>query len=252
MNPPVVLTIAGSDSSGGAGIAADLATFAALGTHGTVAVSAVTAQNTMGVQAVHRLPADFVAQQLDSVLDDLPVAAVKTGMLANRDIISTVGDYASAGKLPNLVVDPVVVSSTGDRLLDTGVENLYLELLKLSTVATPNRREAQLLCDVGSLYSLEALGKACGGWLVITGESTATDRVLHKDSWIQLAGREIATQNDHGTGCTFSAVVAANLAHGIEPLEAIVKAKEFVHWRIVKSANWNLSSGRGPVAHIVD
>ncbi|MCY4163442.1 MAG: bifunctional hydroxymethylpyrimidine kinase/phosphomethylpyrimidine kinase [bacterium] len=252
MNPPVVLTIAGSDSSGGAGIAADLATFAAAGTHGTLAVSAVTAQNTVGVQEVYPMSAELVAQQLDSLLNDLPVAAVKTGMLANRSIISTVGEYAAAGKLPNLVVDPVVVSSTGHRLLDTGAEALYLELLQHSQVATPNRREAQLLCDVGALYSLEALGKICGGWLVITGESTGIDRIFHDGTWTQLAGREIETANDHGTGCTFSAVVAANLAHGIEPLEAIVKAKEFVHWRIVRSANWDLGQGSGPVAHLLD
>ena len=109
MNPPVALSVAGSDASGGAGVAADLTTFAALGAHGTAVITAVTAQNTVGVQGVHSVPADFVVQQLDSVLDDLPVGGVKTGMLANREIIAVVGDYAAAGRLPNLVVDPVMV-----------------------------------------------------------------------------------------------------------------------------------------------
>ncbi|WP_420437595.1 bifunctional hydroxymethylpyrimidine kinase/phosphomethylpyrimidine kinase [Candidatus Poriferisocius sp.] len=250
MNPPVALSVAGSDASGGAGIAADLTTFSALGVHGTAAITAVTAQNTMGVQGVHPVPADFVAQQLDSVLDDLKVAAVKTGMLANRDIIAVVGDYAAAGRLPNLVVDPVMVSSTGARLLDTGAEVLYLELLEHATVATPNAREAAVLQEVIELNEPKALGTLCPGWLVVTGESTAKDRVHHEGTWTEMAGEVVDTANDHGTGCTFSAAVAAELAAGTEPMEAIVVAKSFAHRRIVQSADWELGTGRGPVAHL--
>jgi hydroxymethylpyrimidine/phosphomethylpyrimidine kinase len=251
MNPPVALSVAGSDPSGGAGIAADLTTFAALGVHGTAAITAVTAQNTVGVQGVHPVPAEFVAQQLDSVLDDLPVAAVKTGMLANRDIIAMVGDYAAAGRLPNLVVDPVMVSSTGARLLDAGAEALYLELLAHATVATPNAREAMVLQEVAGLEAADELGRFCPGWLVVTGEVTATELIHHDNRWHELPGETINTANDHGTGCTFSAVVAAALAAGMEPLDAIVGAKDFVRVCIERSAEWELGAGRGPVAHLM-
>lgn len=250
MNPPVALSVAGSDASGGAGIAADLTTFSALGVHGTAVITAVTAQNTVGVQGVHPVPAEFVAQQLDSVLDDLAVAAVKTGMLANRDIIAVVGDYAAAGRLPNLVVDPVMVSSTGSRLLDAGAEALYLQLLEHAVVATPNAREAALLQKVGRLDEPDNLGTLCLGWLVVTGEATAIDRVHHAGTWTELTGEAVDTANDHGTGCTFSAAVAAGLAAGTDAMEAIVAAKRFAHHCIVQSANWQLGAGRGPVAHL--
>ena len=251
MNPPIALSVAGSDASGGAGIAADLTTFAALGVHGTAVITAVTAQNTVGVQGVHPIPADFVAQQLDSVLNDLPVAAVKTGMLANRDIIAAVGDYAAAGLLPNLVVDPVMVSSTGDRLLDAGAESLYLELLEHAVVVTPNAREAPVLQEVAGLDGLGQLGRLCPGWLVVTGEATALDRLHHDGEWTELAGEVVETANDHGTGCTFSSAVAAGLAAEVAPLEAINQAKAFVRGRIERSAHWQLGSGPGPVAHLL-
>ncbi|WP_420639842.1 bifunctional hydroxymethylpyrimidine kinase/phosphomethylpyrimidine kinase [Candidatus Poriferisocius sp.] len=252
MNPAVALSVAGSDSSGGAGVAADLATFAAWGVHGSVAITAVTAQNTVGVQGVYPLPADFVAQQLDSVLDDLPVAGVKTGMLANREIIAVVGDYAASGRLPNLVVDPVMVSSTGARLLDAGSETLYLELMAHAVVAAPNAREAAVLREVGGLESPDALGERCGGRLVVTGEATAVDRVYHDGHWTELTAEVVPTANDHGTGCTFSASVAAGLAIGMEPPEAIEAAKRYVHTCIARSASWQLGRGRGPVAHLAN
>ncbi|MXZ84670.1 MAG: bifunctional hydroxymethylpyrimidine kinase/phosphomethylpyrimidine kinase [Acidimicrobiia bacterium] len=252
MNPPVALSVAGSDPSGGAGVAADLTTFAALGVHGTAVITAVTAQNTAGVQGIHPIPADFVAQQLDSVLDDLPVAAVKTGMLANRDVIAVVGEYAAAGRLPNLVVDPVMVSSTGARLLDAGAEAHYVELLRNATVATPNGREAAVLQEVAGLDDFGDLGALCPGWMVVTGEATATDRVHHGGDWRELAGEVVETANDHGTGCTFSSAVAAGLAAGQEPMEAIATAKGFARQCIVRSADWDLGTGRGPVAHLME
>ena len=251
MNPPVALSVAGSDPSGGAGIAADLATFAALGVHGTAVITAVTAQNTVGVQGIHPVPAEFVVQQLDSVLDDLPVAAVKTGMLANQEIITVVGDYAAAGRLPNLVVDPVMVSSTGARLLDDGAEVAYLGLLGHAAVATPNAREALVLAEVAGLDEPSDLGAMCPGWLVVTGEVTATEWIHHDNKWSEFPGEVIDTANDHGTGCTFSAVVAAALAARMEPLDAIVGAKDFVRERIKRSADWDLGTGRGPVSHLM-
>ena len=205
----------------------------------------------MGVQGVHPIPADFVAQQLNSVLDDLSVGAVKTGMLANREIIAVVGEYAAAGRLPNLVVDPVMVSSTGARLLDTGSEALYLELLKYAAVATPNAREAAVLHEVAGMDELDELGRLCPGWLVVTGETTAIDRVHHDGTWTELAGEVVETANDHGTGCTFAAAIAAGLAMGGEPLDAIPGAKEFVRNCIIRSAEWGLGAGRGPVAHLL-
>src|SRR5207244_3098081 len=142
MTPTVALTIAGSDSSGGAGIQADLKTFAALGVYGASAITALTAQNTRGVRGVHAVPASFVIAQVEAVQDDLTVAAVKTGMLATADIVRAVADLAAAGRLPNLVVDPVMVASSGDRLLDPKAERLYVEaLLPHARVLTPNLRE---------------------------------------------------------------------------------------------------------------
>ncbi len=252
MNPPVALSIAGSDPSGGAGIAADLTTFAALGAHGTAVITAVTAQNTVGVQGIHLVPVDFVASQLDSVLDDLPVAAVKTGMLGSREVIAVVGEYAAAGRLPNLVVDPVMVSSTGARLLDAGAEALYLELLEHATAATPNAREAAVLREAAGLAEPDELGGLCPGWMVVTGEATANDLVLHGGAWIELAGDAIDTANDHGTGCTFAAATAAGLATGMAPMDAITAAKGFVSDRIARSAGWQIGAGRGPVAHLLD
>ncbi len=251
MNPPVALAVAGSDPSGGAGVAADLATFAALGVHGTAVITAVTAQNTVGVQGIHPVPADFVARQLDSVLDDLPVGGVKTGMLANRHIITVVGDYAAAGKLPNLVVDPVMVSSTGARLLEPEAEALYLELLEHAVVATPNTREAGVLEEASGRARPSGPGPVGPGWLVVTGEATATDRIHHRGTWTEISAETIDTANDHGTGCTFSAAVAAGLAAEVEPMDAILAAKKFVHARIGRSAGWQLGTGRGPVAHLL-
>src|SRR6266545_1509710 len=171
---PIALTIAGSDSGGGAGIQADIVTFAALGVHGTSVVTALTAQNTVGVDAVHVPPVEFLDAQLDAVLSDLRVAAVKTGMLANEDVIRRVADAAARGRLPNLVVDPVLVSSTGARLLDPGAEKAYIDaLFPHALVATPNIREAEALLGhpIRSLTDATAaafeLGRFGPWWVVV-------------------------------------------------------------------------------------
>ncbi len=261
MTPPVALTIAGSDSSGGAGVQADLTTFAAFGVHGASVVTALTAQNTTGVHGVEVTSPSFVQEQLQAVLGDLPVAATKTGMLATEEIIHLVARQAAAGGLANLVVDPVMVASTGARLLTDGAERAYVEaLLPRARVATPNLREASVLIGatlrraddvVSHAAQLQAL--CPDGWLVVTGghvdEGDAVDVVLHAGLVTQMQGERVDTCNDHGTGCTFASSVAAGLACGHEPLEAIESAKAFVTAAIRRSAGWSMGGGPGPVAH---
>jgi hydroxymethylpyrimidine/phosphomethylpyrimidine kinase len=262
--PPVALTIAGSDSSGGAGIQADLATFAAHGVHGASVITALTAQNTTGVQGVHVTPPDFVGAQLDAVLDDLPVAATKTGMLATEEIVRLVAARAAAGQLPRLVVDPVMVASTGARLLSDGAEHAYRDaLLPQAVVITPNLREATVLLGLSSplrrasdavMYANEFQELCPNGYVVVTGghveDDEAIDVVLHDGGVEELAGPWLDTENDHGTGCTFASATAARLALGDDPLDAIMRAKVYVARQISRSADWQLGAGRGPVAHV--
>jgi len=261
--PPVALTIAGSDSGGGAGIQTDLVTFAALGVHGTSAVTALTAQNTVGVRGVHVPPVEFLRAQLDAVLDDLPPVATKTGMLATEAVIRAVAEVAAGGRLGRLVVDPVLVSSTGARLLDPGAEAAYVEaLLPRALVATPNTREAAALlgapvatvADAGeAARRLAALGPA---WVVVKGghveDPDAVDVVYETATGevTELRAPRVATRNDHGTGCTFAAATVALLARGAAVPEALAGAKDFVHAGLVASAGWALGAGHGPVAKL--
>jgi hydroxymethylpyrimidine/phosphomethylpyrimidine kinase len=269
--PPVALTVAGSDSGGGAGIQADLVTFAALGVHGASVVTALTAQNTVGVAGVHVPPVEFLRAQLDAVLDDLPVVAAKTGMLATEEVVRAVAEVAAAGRLPTLVVDPVLVSSTGARLLDPGAETAYAEaLFPLATVVTPNTREASALvgetvATVGdardAARELARLGPA---WVVVKGghqvdESggsgaggDAVDVVFETatGALTELRLPRVATRNDHGTGCTFAAATTALLARGAGVPDALATAKRFVHEGLVASAGWSLGGGHGPVGKL--
>ena len=263
MTPPVALTIAGSDSSGGAGIQADLKTFAALGVFGASAITALTAQNTQGVRGIHPVPADFVVDQVQAVLDDLPVAAVKTGMLATADIVQAVADLAAAGRLPRLVVDPVMVASSGDRLLEPQAERLYAAaLLPHATVITPNLREAEVLLDTRirtlaeqreAARALGALGPSTvvvkGGHAVADVADQAVDVVWDGGSVYELRGRRIDTQNNHGTGCTFASATAAALATGSGVRDAMASAKGFVSRAITAGATWRLGHGHGPLDH---
>jgi hydroxymethylpyrimidine/phosphomethylpyrimidine kinase len=273
----VALTIAGSDSGGGAGIQADLTTFAALGVHGTSAITALTAQNTHAVTHVHVPPVEVLEAQLDAVLSDLPVAAVKTGMLATVEVMQAVGELAAAGRLPNLVVDPVLVSSAGDRLFAEAAETAYLHLLfGHATVVTPNAREAAVLLghpvdaiatvddQRAAAVELAARARAAatagkgptwvvvkGGHLPGAGAGQAIDVACEtaSGSTHELTARWVETANDHGTGCTFAAATAAHLARGDAPLDALRAAKAFVHDRLGRSAGWDLGAGHGPVAH---
>jgi hydroxymethylpyrimidine/phosphomethylpyrimidine kinase len=263
VNPPVAMTIAGSDSGGGAGIPADLKTFAALGVFGTSAITALTAQNTAGVAGVHPIPPEFVTKQITTVLDDLPVAAVKTGMLATAPILEAVASLAAAGRLPNLVVDPVMVSSTGDRLLDLNAERAYMELLLPQALAvTPNLREAEVLLgrrittlaeQRTAAEELAALGPRVvvvkGGHAVSDTPDDAVDIVLTDGQVTELRAPRVATGNNHGSGCSFSSAIAANLARGLSVLDAVGAAKEFVHRGIVGGATWALGKGHGPLDH---
>ncbi|HSV38942.1 MAG TPA: bifunctional hydroxymethylpyrimidine kinase/phosphomethylpyrimidine kinase [Nocardioidaceae bacterium] len=229
MTPPVALTIAGSDSGGAAGIAADLTTFAALGVHGAVAVTAVTAQCTLGVHRVVPLSAGDVTAQIRAVFDDLPVAVVKTGMLGNAAVARAVIE-ALPRHVP-LVVDPVLVATSGAVLADAELVAAYRQVvLPRATVATPNDAEAAVL---GPL--------PCPS--VVTGAS------VDRFDGIELRADVVPTQNDHGTGCTHSAALAAYLAHGHPLAEAARLAQQFVVDRLIVSASWSLGRGRGPVAH---
>jgi hydroxymethylpyrimidine kinase/phosphomethylpyrimidine kinase len=260
--PPTALTIAGSDSGGGAGAQADLKTFAALRVHGTSALTAVTAQNTTGVRGVMALDPAFVRLQVETVLDDFEVRSVKTGMLANSGIVLAVACLAEQGLLPDLVVDPVLVSSTGHPLLEPDGITAYLErLLPRALVATPNLREAAVLAGttVEALVSLDArievaehIRERGPRWVVVKGghlTESADDVVAGPEGVMVLPSTRVETGNDHGTGCSLSAAVAARLARGDEVPEAIRLAKEFVHRALLGGAGWRLGAGHGPVDH---
>jgi hydroxymethylpyrimidine kinase/phosphomethylpyrimidine kinase len=260
--PPTALTIAGSDSGGGAGAQADLKTFAALRVHGTSALTAVTAQNTTGVRGVVALEPAFVRLQVETVLDDFEVASVKTGMLANGGIVAEVACLAEQGRLPSLVVDPVLVSSTGHPLLEPEGIDAYVErLLPRALVATPNLREAAVLgsTSVEALVSLDArvavaqaIRERGARWVVVKGghlTDSADDVVVGPGGVTVLPSARVETGNDHGTGCSLSAAIAARLARGDEVLDAITAAKDFVHGALAGGADWRLGAGHGPVDH---
>jgi len=260
--PPTALTIAGSDSGGGAGIQADLKTFAAHGVHGTSALTAITAQNTTHVRGVVALDADFVRLQIETVLDDFAVLSVKTGMLAHRATVDAVADLAEAGQLPNLVVDPVLVSSSGQALMAPEGLAAYLErLLPHALVVTPNLREAGALTgiDVAALMSVPAMIEAAelirargARYVVVKGghlTDAAHDVVAGPGGVTVLEAVRVVTGNDHGTGCSLSAAVAARLARGDNVLEAVRGAKAFVAQGLAGAAGWRLGAGHGPIDH---
>lgn len=258
VTPPVALTIAGSDSGGAAGIQADLRAFAALGVYGTTAITAVTAQNTLGVQEVHVVPAAHVDAQITSVVGDLRPSAVKTGMLATAATIATVAARARRGDLAGLVVDPVMVASTGRRLLDHDAEKAYVEhLFPHAVVVTPNLWEAGVLTGRelrtvdDMVTAARQLAMTGARHVVVKGGHlpgpSAVDVIFDgADARIASVPR-VETGNVHGTGCTLSAAIAAHLALGRSPVEAIEGAKGFVTRALRGAAAWTLGSGQGPV-----
>jgi hydroxymethylpyrimidine kinase/phosphomethylpyrimidine kinase len=260
--PPTALSIAGSDSGGGAGAQADLKTFAAHRVHGTTALTAVTAQNTAQVRGVAALEPEFVRLQIETVLDDFDVRSVKTGMLANRAIVDVVAELAAAGRLPQLVVDPVLVSSSGQALMTPdGLQAYRTRLLPYALVVTPNLREAAALTgvEVAELMSVEAMTEAAeqiraGGarYVVVKGghlTEAAHDVVAGPEGITVLEAVRVVTANDHGTGCSLSAAIAANLSWGYGVLDAVGAAKTFVAQGLAGGAAWRLGAGHGPIDH---
>ena len=258
MSRSVALTIAGSDPSGGAGIQADLKTFSALGVYGMAAVTALTAQNTMQVTGVHEVPPEFVALQIDTVFADITPDAVKTGMLANAEIIRVVAAKAREHHFRNLVVDPVMVAKSGDRLLRAdAVRALRKELIPQAYVLTPNLPEAsdllgRQITDIPGMrdaaLEIHALGAAN---VVMKGGHLEGDLVVDilydGEGFHEFSGPRIQTRNTHGTGCTFASAIAAFLARGETVPEAVRRAKDYLSEAIRQA--YDIGQGHGPVHH---
>ena len=255
----VVLTIAGSDSGGGAGIQADLRTFAAHRVHGTSAITAVTAQNSVTVTDYVALDPRMVVAQVEAVASDMKVAAVKTGMLANRDIVAAVADVVSRLRLPHLVVDPVMVAKGGARLLDADAERAYVErLLPLAEVLTPNLMEAEALLgrtvrtrEAMRDAALELRGRGPRAVVVKGGHlpgDEAVDVFYDGERLVELPAARVDTRNTHGTGGTYAAAIAARLAEGTDVLDAVRGAKDYVTEAIRRS--YSVGRGHGPVDHL--
>ena len=256
---PVALTIAGSDSGGGAGIQADLRTFAFHCVHGTSAITCVTAQNTLGVTRVDALPVVAVVAQIQTVVQDIAVQAVKTGMLLNQEIIIAVREQIKALEINNLVVDPVMVSRTGAQLIDdAAVATLRDALIPLAVVVTPNRYEAQMLSGL-EIYTLDDMRAAAqrihqiGAKAVLIKGGGMVGNLRGVDVWFDghhmetLTTAMVDTKNSHGTGCTLAAAIAANLALGNDLLTSVRRAKDYVTTALKYALD--IGKGQGPVGH---
>lgn len=255
--PAKAMTIAGSDSGGGAGIQADLKTFAAFGVYGTSALTAVTAQNTRGVFAVAEVPEEVIALQIDVVLEDIGADAAKTGMLSSATIVETVADRLEAWGVERLVVDPVMVAKGGHPLLQpSAVAAVKERLLPLASVVTPNIPEAEILAgiEIDTDQAARDAARAIFGlgprFVVVKGghrSGDATDLVFDGEAFTELPAERIDTRNTHGTGCSYSAAIAALLARGLAPLEAIAEAKSWLTEAI--RASYAIGDGHSPVNH---
>ena len=256
-----VLSIAGSDSGGGAGIQADLKTFSALGCYGMTAITALTAQNTLGVRAIHGVPPDMLQAQIDAVVEDIGVDAVKIGMLHAPEVVAVVADAIRRHRLPHVVLDPVMVATSGDRLTtEQTVQVLVRELFPLAEVVTPNLDEAALLLG-RPIVGVEALDDAARALLalgahavLLKGGHLAGDEVvdvlaLPGGALQHLRSRRIATHNGHGTGCTLSSAIAAHLALGQALPEAVARARAYILGAIQAGAAVHTGHGHGPLNH---
>lgn len=256
---PVALTVAGSDSGGGAGIQADLRTFAFHCVHGTSALTCVTAQNTLGVMRVDALSAEAVKAQIEAVVEDIGVDAVKTGMLLNREIMAAVASGVEALNIRNLVVDPVMVSRSGDQLIDDGaIAFLQDILIPMAAVVTPNRFEAEILSGL-EIASVDDMRKAAekihslGAKAVLVKGGGMKGDLRGIDIWFDgtrldvLKTENVDTANTHGTGCTLSAAIAANLALGKDVFAAVTLAKNYVTTALKYALD--IGEGQGPVGH---
>lgn len=259
------LTIAGSDPSGGAGIQADLKTFSACGCYGMTVITAVVDENTIGVTDVHPIPVPFVSGQIKSVLDDIGADAIKIGMLHSSELIRAVKETLLKYNISNIVLDPVMVATSGDKLLqDEAIETLKDELIPYVRVITPNIPEAEILIGqkITNQYDLPLIVKDLSfnrsvSVLLKAGHLTEDNLVdvfynAETDEVIELSSERIQTRNTHGTGCTFSSAVASFLAHGLSLNDSIRRAKEYMAKAIIVGAGYEIGKGHGPVHHFFD
>lgn len=263
MSPPIALTIAGTDPSGGAGIQADLKTFAALGVYGASAITALVAQNTQGVRAIHDVPTDFIRAEIDAVFDDLAVDAVKIGMLSKPDVIRTVAEALDARGTRPTVLDPVMIAASGDPLLDdAAVADIRNVLIPRATLITPNLAEAARLLETDLAETSEAMREQADQLLKLGpaavllkgghghGSESADVLVTREEPtprWFVAA--RIDTKNTHGTGCTLSSAIAAGLAKGLALAEAVAVAKDYLTAALAAADTLHVGKGRGPVHH---
>ncbi len=258
-----VLTIAGSDSGGGAGVQADIKTISALGGYAASAITAVTVQNTLGVTAVHPIPIDIIRGQIDAVLGDIGADAVKIGMLHSTEVVEMIIERLDFYRIENVVVDPVMVSTSGHKLIeDSAIDLLRAELLPRARIITPNIPEAEILLggeviseqrQLSSLARKLSPNNSCSVLLKAghLTEDTLTDIFYNAEdnTIVELSSQRVSTPNTHGTGCTLSSAVATCLALGMSPTEAVTKAKEYINQAINSGAKYEIGSGHGPVDH---
>jgi len=261
MTQPIALTIAGSDSSGGAGIQADLKTFAALGVYGASVITALTAQNTLGVRGVHQVPADFVAAQFKAVMDDLAVKAIKIGMVGNAAIIEILDEQIKQGPSVPVVLDPVMVATSGDHLLEAdAVDALRIRLIPRAMLITPNLPEAAALLEEPVATNEAAiqdqgrrlLALGCGAVLIKGGHGEgpeSIDYLVTDREVIALRAPRVPTANTHGTGCSLSSAIAAGLAKGEPLVQAIKEAKRWISAAIAAADRLQVGHGHGPIHH---
>lgn len=259
--PPVVVTIAGSDSSGGAGIQADIKTISATGSYACSVITAITSQNTLGVQDIYPIPLAHVSSQIDSVFSDMPVAAVKIGMLADSDIIRLVARKLKEYQPEYIVLDAVMVATSGDILLkDSAIETLTQELLPLVTLMTPNIPEAKTLANQNDIAGVDipslitALRHLPANAVLLKGghqheETTSSDWLITPNEVDCYEMPRILTRNTHGTGCTLSSAIASYLALGYELSDAVSKAKQYIQMAIAHADELRVGQGHGPVHH---
>ncbi len=257
----IALTIAGSDSSGGAGIQADLKTFSALGVYGASVITALTAQNTQGVDGVHEVPACFVGQQLTSVFNDLSIGAVKIGMLANKEIIDVVADKLSFFQPAFIILDPVMIATSGDALLKQGAcDALVSKLFPFATVITPNLHEAAFLTKRAKAQNeremalqAQALFQMGAKNILLKGGHSlgeeARDLFYDGEQKIWLRSKRYKTKNTHGTGCTLSSAIAAELAKDIAMKQALQNSKRYMSGAIASADSLTIGKGYGPIHH---
>ena len=258
----IALTIAGSDSSGGAGIQADLKTFAALGVYGASAITALTAQNTQGVTAIHDVPPDFIAAQIDAVFDDLDVGAVKIGMLSRAETIHVVADRLRHHRANNVVLDPVMIATSGARLIDEDAVEALRELIPRALVVTPNLPEAAALTGATparnenemTIQARELLTQGANNVLIKGGHAEGAESVdllvgTKLGMGVRFAAPRVSTRATHGSGCTLSSAIAAGLAKGLDLIEAVQQAKTFVSGAIAAADQLKVGRGHGPLHH---